>query len=105
MACIFNISAIILLLLGGALLMSALDKSSGLIIDMLANADAPEWSYTLFDPVWDSSFILSDTTTTGSFIASITGYRAQPMLLGIILIPLYWIIAIIWTQCNNRIKH
>ncbi|UYZ85386.1 FTR1 family protein [Entomomonas sp. E2T0] len=101
----FNISAIILLLLGGALLMSALDKSSGLIIDMLANADAPEWSYTLFDPVWDSSFILSDTTTTGSFIASITGYRAQPMLLGIILIPLYWIIAIIWTQCNNRIKH
>lgn len=101
----FNVSAIILLLLGGALLMSALDKSSGLIIDMLANADAPEWSYALFDPIWDSSFILSDTTTMGSFIASITGYRAQPMLLGIILIPLYWIIAIIWTQCNNRIKH
>lgn len=101
----FNISAIILLLLGGALLMSALDKASGLMIDMLANADAPEWSYALFDPIWDSSFILSDTTTMGSFIASITGYRAQPMLLGIILIPLYWIIAIVWMQLINRPKN
>lgn len=101
----FKISSILLLLLGGALLMSALDKSSGLIIDMLSNTDAPDWSYSLFDPVWDSSFILSDTTSFGSFLASITGYRAQPMLLAIILLPLYWLIAIIWMQCNNRTKH
>lgn len=98
----FNISSIILLLLGGALLMSALDKASGIIVDMLSNTDAPEWAYSLFDPIWDTSIILSDKTTFGSFIASITGYRAEPMLLGVILVPLYWVIAIIWIKAINR---
>lgn len=97
----FNISAIVLLLLGGALLMSALDKASGIIVDMLSNTDAPEWAYSLFDPIWDTSKLLSDKTAFGSFIASITGYRSEPMLLGVILVPLYWLIAIIWMNFIN----
>lgn len=100
----FNVSSIILLLLGGALLMSGLDKASGLITEILSNTDAPEWLYTLFDPIWDSSKFLSDKSGFGSFIASITGYRAEPMLLGVILVPLYWVVAIVWIQLINRPK-
>lgn len=100
----FNISSIILLLLGGALLMSGLDKASGLITEMLSNTDAPEWLYSFFDPVWDTSKFLSDKSGFGSFIASITGYRAEPMLLGVILVPLYWVVAIVWIQLINRPK-
>lgn len=92
----FQISSVILLLLGGALLMSGLDKASGLIVDTLSNVDVPDWVYNLFDPIWDTSFILSDKSSIGSFIASITGYRSEPMLLGVILVPLYWIVAIAW---------
>ena len=97
----FNISSVILLLLGGAMLMSGLDKASGIIVDILSNTDAPEWTYSIFDPIWDTSVFLSDKTSFGSFIASITGYRAEPMLLGIIIVPLYWIIAIIWIKAVN----
>lgn len=97
----FLVSEVILLLLGGALLMAALDKAGG---QLMALDEAPEWLYTLLDPIWDSSNIFSDTTTLGNNIASFTGYRAQPSLIGAILLPIYWIIAIAWMSYKGRPK-
>ena len=46
-----------LLLLGGALLMAALDRFSGQLMGM----DVPEVFYTVFgDPLWDTSALLDD---------------------------------------------
>ena len=51
-----------LLLLGGALLMAALDRFSGQLMSM----DVPEVLYTVFgDPLWDTSALLDDGSALG----------------------------------------
>lgn len=93
----FTITEIILLLLGGALLMSALDK----IGDQLMNLDIPKWLYAWFDPAWDTSKIIPNSIAPS--LASFTGYRAQPSWLGVILLPVYWLIAVIFMNCKRRL--
>ena len=66
----FRVSEILLLLLAGALLVSAVEKLMGLGV-------LP----ALVDPVWDTSAILDDTGRFGGLVASLTGYRARPALL------------------------
>src|SRR5262249_15607041 len=66
----FRISEILLLLLAGALLVTALDK-------LIALGVLPP----LIDQVWNTTVLLDDSTAFGSFIAAFTGYRSQPALL------------------------
>lgn len=76
----FRISEIVLLFLACGLLMTGID---GLInLDIL-----PRLSRAL----WNSNFLLSDGTTAGGFFASMTGYRARPNLMQLIVFSGYWI--------------
>lgn len=75
----FAVTEVILLLLASALLVSAGDK-------MIAVG----WLPALMDPVWDSSFLLDDYSRLGNLIASITGYRARPSLMLLLLVLTYW---------------
>lgn len=95
----FAISEVILLLLGGALLMSALDKAG----EQLMNLDIPEWLYTWFDPAWDTSNLIPNSIAPT--LASFTGYRAQPSWLGVILLPLYWLVALIFIKYSGHSKN
>ena len=63
----FRMSEIVLLLLAGALLVSAFD-----------------------DPTWDTSAVLDDSGRLGGLIASLTGYRARPALLPVLALAVYW---------------
>ena len=80
----FRVSEILLLLLAGGLLVGAIDKliSSGLLPP-------------LADQIWNTSAILDDSTRFGGFVASMTGYRAQPALLPMLCLAVYWI-AVLW---------
>lgn len=86
----FRVSEWLLMLLGGALLMSALDRISG----QLMGLDLPAQAYQLLgDPLWDSSALLDDGSRGGALFASLTGYRAMPTALAVSLLALYWWLA------------
>ncbi|MDG9966600.1 FTR1 family protein [Achromobacter mucicolens] len=77
----FFVTEILLLLLAGSLLVGGLDHLISL--DVLP---------TLVDPVWDSSWLLSDSTGVGKVLADFAGYRALPALTSVLLWVAYWII-------------
>jgi len=77
----FRVTEILLLLLAGSLLVGGLDHLISL--DVLP---------TIVDPVWDSSWLLSDSTGVGKILADFAGYRALPALTSVLLWVAYWII-------------
>jgi len=84
----FRISAFILLLLGGALLVAASDKIVG---QLAVWEDLPDWAFTIiYDPLWDMSWIFADAQGTA---ASLTGYYAAPTLSQYGPLALYWLCA------------
>lgn len=75
----FRFTETLLLLLAGAMLVSAMEKLIAL-----------GWLPALLDPVWDSAILLDDTGTAGGLIAALTGYRAHPALSMVLALALYW---------------
>jgi high-affinity iron transporter len=75
----FRVSEIVLLLLAGALLVSAMDKL--IALDVLPS---------VVDPTWDTSALLDDSGRIGGLIASLTGYRARPALSPLLALVVYW---------------
>ena len=79
----FRVTEFLLLLLAGSLLVGGLDHLISL--DVLP---------TIVDPVWDSSWLLSDSTGFGKVLADFAGYRALPALISVLLWVAYW--GIVW---------
>ncbi len=78
----FRITEILLLLLGGALLVDAMDQLIGL-----------EALPSLVDPLWNAAFLLDDSDSAGGFVAAMTGWRAQPAGLSYLALALWWSLA------------
>lgn len=79
----FRITEVMLLFLACALLMTGID---GLIdLEIL-----PRLSRRL----WDSGWLLSDGDATGGFISALTGYRATPNLMELIVFAGYWLLVL-----------
>lgn len=79
----FRITEIMLLFLACALLMTGVD---GLIdLEIL-----PRLSRRL----WDSGWLLSDGDATGGFISALTGYRATPNLMELLVFVGYWALVV-----------
>ena len=76
----FRVSEILLLLLAGALLVSAVEKL--IALDVLP---------ALVDPLWDTSAMLDDTSRGGGLLAEFTGYRARPALMPLLVFAAYWL--------------
>lgn len=84
----FALSEALLLLLGGALLVAAVDRISGQLLAM----DMPEWVYSSFgESRWDSSTLLSDSHGLGAMLADFVGYRAAPSLVTVLVLLGYWL--------------
>ena len=95
----FAISETLLLLLGGAMLMNALDRASGQLMGM----DLPEQLYAwLGDPLWDSSAWLDDGSRLGGLIAGLTGYRAMPSAVAALLLAGFWLLAWFWRRAPRQ---
>jgi high-affinity iron transporter len=76
----FRVTEIMLLFLGAGLFQTGVDK----LIDK-------EILPTLVDQVWNSSALLDDSSTFGSLVATLTGYRAHPALMNLIAYAVYWL--------------
>ncbi len=79
----FQITEILLLLLAGSLLVGGLDHLISL--DVLP---------TIVDPIWDSSWLLSDSHGVGKILADFAGYRAMPALISVLLWVAYWVLVL-----------
>ncbi|WP_321912404.1 MULTISPECIES: FTR1 family iron permease [unclassified Paraburkholderia] len=77
----FRITEIMLLFLGAGLFQTGVDK----LIDK-------EILPTIVDQVWNSSAILDDSSTFGSLVATLTGYRAHPALMNLVAYAVYWLV-------------
>ncbi|MEX3946958.1 FTR1 family protein [Paraburkholderia sp. EG287B] len=77
----FRVTEIMLLFLGAGLFQTGVDK----LIDK-------EILPTIVDQVWNSSAILDDSSTFGSLVATLTGYRAHPALMNLIAYAVYWLV-------------
>ena len=75
----FRVSEIVLLLLAGALFVSGVEKMISL--DVLP---------PLVDRLWDTSGVVDDSSRVGGMLAALTGYRARPALLPLLLLASYW---------------
>ena len=77
----FRVSEAMLLVLAGSLLMNGLDRLISL--DVLS---------PLSQPLWDTSWLLDDARGVGGLLATLTGYRARPELLPVIVFGGYWFV-------------
>lgn len=75
----FRSTEILLLFLGGALLVDAMDKLIGL-----------EALPPLVDPLWNADFLLDDSSRAGGFVAAFTGWRAHPAGSSYLALALWW---------------
>ncbi|MBD9417492.1 FTR1 family protein [Pseudomonas sp. PDM16] len=97
----FAISEILMISLGGAMLMNALDRATGQLMGM----DLPDQFYGwLGDPVWDSSAWLDDGSSVGGMIAGLTGYRAMPSILSVALLAGFWTLAYCWRRTPRQYR-
>ncbi|WP_460078594.1 FTR1 family iron permease [Pseudomonas sp. H3_H05] len=91
----FAISEAILLLLGAALLVSAIERVGGQLLAM----DWPEAVYRgIGDALWDSSALLDDGHGFGGFLADFTGYRASPSAMTLLVWLGYWGVVAGWLR-------
>ena len=77
----FKVTEVLLLLLAGALLVSATDR-------LISLGVLP----TLLDPVWDSSGLLDTSSGLGKLLADFAGYRSWPALSQLLIWLAYWVI-------------
>jgi high-affinity iron transporter len=89
----FRVSEILLLLLAGALLVSAVEKM--IALEMLP---------PLIDPMWDTSALIDDASRVGGLLAAFTGYRARPALLPVVLLAVYWVSVVLLLQRGSDPK-
>ncbi|WP_431323814.1 FTR1 family iron permease [Rhizobium sp. YTU87027] len=69
----------LLLALGSGLMMTAIDKA--ISIELVSPLSAP---------LWNSSWLLDDSSGFGAFLAGVIGYRSRPELLPIFGMTIYW---------------
>ncbi|TCV79188.1 FTR1 family iron permease [Sulfurirhabdus autotrophica] len=79
----FRVTEVLLLLLGGALLVDGAEKLVGM-----------EALPPLADPLWNTVFLLDDSTRVGGLVAAFTGYRAAPSGMSFALLATYWTLAL-----------
>ena len=87
----FRATEIMLLLLAGALLVTGIDNLTSLDV-------VP----TLTGRLWDTSRILPDGGPVGGLIAALTGYRAKPNGIQLLVLGAYWLAIIVFLMRPAR---
>ena len=88
----FRVTEIMLLFLAAGLFETGVDK----LIDK-------EILPVVMNQVWNTSWLLDDSSTFGSLVATLTGYRAHPAGMNLIAYAVYWaVIFLLMRRSKNR---
>lgn len=100
----FQVSELILLFLAAGLLLTGLEKC----IDFLLESTDLALRIPLFDVLmvraWDSRWLLDDSTVAGGMLSTMTGYRAQPLYMSLLIYAAYWLAILSgmrWSAANS----
>jgi high-affinity iron transporter len=88
----FQVTEIILLLLAAGLLLTGVEKLVDLLMESSDWFSSLDIMSTLTAPVWDTSWLLDDSSTAGNLISTLTGYRARPALMSVAIYVIYWLV-------------
>lgn len=88
---LLRLSSILLLVLASSLLVAAIDRLIG-----------ADWLPALLDPVWDSSWLIDDSSTGGKLMADFSGYRARPALSTLLAWAAYWGVVMFGYRSSGR---
>jgi high-affinity iron transporter len=94
----FRVTEIMLLFLGSALFLTAAEK---LLNGPMAAMELPGWIYS---GVWNTSWLLNDSSILGNLLASLFAYRSRPICWDLGVIVLYWssVLGMLWWQKYRR---
>jgi high-affinity iron transporter len=87
----FRVTEIMLLFLAAGLFETGVDK----LIDK-------EILPVIVNQVWDSSRLLDDSSTFGSLVATLTGYRAHPAGMNLIAYVAYWVVIFVLLRVSKK---
>lgn len=88
----FRVTEIMLLFLAAGLFETGVDK----LIDK-------EILPVVVNQLWDTSWLLDDSSTFGSLVATLTGYRAHPAGMNLIAYAIYWaVIYLLMRRSKNQ---
>lgn len=87
----FQVTEVMLLLLGCSLLIGGVEK----LIDLQALP-------ALVTQLWDSSAVLDDGSIFGGIVSAFTGYRARPSLMVAVVFAGYWLLMRRMTRAASR---
>jgi high-affinity iron transporter len=79
----FRFSELALLMLAASLLVTGLEKLEGF-----------GWLPSLKAQLWNSTWLLDDSSRFGGVVAALTGYRAQPSLVVLLVYVFYWLLVL-----------
>lgn len=87
----FRLSGLLLLFMAAGMLSSGTGKliAAGLIPGLI-------------EPIWNTSWLLSERSLFGSLVAGIFGYRSSPSLMQVILYLLYFPLTIVWLKLQKH---
>ncbi|ASU38492.1 FTR1 family iron permease [Herbaspirillum sp. meg3] len=88
----FQVTEIILLLLAAGLLLTGVEKLLDLLLESSDWFSSLNFVSSLTAPVWDTSWLLDDSSTLGSLVSTLTGYRARPALMSVAIYVIYWLV-------------
>ena len=91
---LLRLSSGLLLILASALLVAAVDRSIG-----------NDWIPALLDPVWDSAWLIDDSTKSGKLLADLAGYRARPALTTLLAWAGYWVVVWFGLKAPQKVSH
>lgn len=83
----FQVTEIMLLFLAAGLLLTGVERLMSL--DMIP---------TIIDPIWSSTWLLDDSSTFGNLVSTLTGYRAQPALMSLLVYIGYWVVVLLFLK-------
>lgn len=87
----FRITGVILLFTAAGMLTSAMEKLIGM-------GAVP----SLLAPVWNTSAVLDSSSGIGGLIGTLTGYRARPSLMLVLVYAAYWAAVLGWFALTGR---
>ncbi len=88
----FQVTEIILLLLASGLMLTGVEKLVDLLMESSDWFGSLDIMSSLMAPLWDTSGVLDDSSTVGSLVATLTGYRAHPPLMSVAIYVIYWLV-------------
>ncbi|MEQ1974742.1 FTR1 family protein [Xenorhabdus sp. SGI240] len=93
----FRITGIVLLFLACSLLLKGVEEISNVLLE-----HDIELNDFLIYPAWDTSNWLDDSGLIGNFMATLFGYRAQPIGISVLAFAVYWIVVIALFRRQGR---